>query len=192
MPPESQNLRNELAFHYYTDATDFLARFDFLIEEYSKTMRFKCFVDLLMGFECILKSHIFLSSTKESMVEIYKNDIRKSGHKLSNLADEAKFLSPDIYQRIKVELGQYDILIRYSIDGYANFIPSYLLSKDNKFNFSNTLTNTTWLTEKRNLLEGMINSTSIEFQREWSMDFPELVADEQELMEFFESVKIIK
>lgn len=192
MQSSNQNLRNELAFHYYTDATDFLTRFDLLIEEYSKTMRLKCFVDLLMGFECILKCHIFLSSTKENMNEVYKEDIRDSGHNLSALADKAKFLHHDIYQKIKIELGEYNILVRYSIDGYANFIPSYLLGKDSKFNFSETLLNTIWISEKRDLLEKMINSTSSEFQEDASMDLQESIRDEQELCAFLEKVRIIK
>lgn len=124
MKSYSQNLRKTLAFHYYEDAQDFLYRFDHLLDEYSKTKLMKCFVDLLMGFECILKCHIFLSSTKEDMIEIYKKDIRLSSHDLSKLADKATFLPSDIYQKIKVELGQYNVLVRYSLDGYANFIPS--------------------------------------------------------------------
>src|SRR5687767_6953974 len=104
MKIHNHNLRKELARHYYTDAQDFLERFDHLVDEHSKTKRMKCFVDLLMGFECILKCHIFLSSTKENMIEIYKEDIRDSSHDLSKLAVKAKFLPFDFYQKIKAEL----------------------------------------------------------------------------------------
>lgn len=194
MKIHNHNLRKELAFHYYTDAQDFLDRFDHLVDEYSKTKRMKCFVDLLMGFECILKCHIFLSSTKENMTEIYKEDIRGkgNGHDLSKLADKAKFLSAEVYQKIKVELGQHNVFARYSLDGYANFIPSYLLAKDSNFNYSETLANTDWIIKKRNILECMINDTSSEFQGDVSMDLQELTRGEQELMDFLEAVRIIQ
>lgn len=193
MKLQSDDLRKNIAFHYYEDALDFLYRFDHLVDDYSKTKRMKCFVDLLMGFECILKCHIFLSNAKDNMIEIYQEDIRGkgNGHDLSRLADEAKFLPADVYQEVKVELGPYNVFARYSLDGYANFIPSYVLAKDAKFNYSETLANTDWINKKRNLYK-LIDNTSSEVQGDVSMDLQELERNEQELMDFLKAVKIIK
>jgi hypothetical protein len=184
-------LRNDLASHFYTDASDFLERFDILYEVYSKTKRFKCFIDLLMGFECILKSHIFLSHKSSNMVEVYK-EAKGAGHDLNKLADIARFLNDDIYQEIKDELGQYSVFIRYSLDAYENFLPSCIEYERGKYNYSATMTNHSWMMKMRNLLETLIQSTSSEFNGFIELDFVKLFDDSEKMRSFAIQVGVVK
>jgi len=184
-------LRNDLASHFYTDASDFLERFDILYEEYSKTKRFKCFVDLLMGFECILKSHIFLSHKSSNMVEVYK-EARGAGHDLNKLANIARFLNDESYQEIKDELGEYSVFIRYSLDAYENFLPSCIKFKRGKYNYSTTMTNHSWMMKMRNLLEALIQSTSSEFNGFVEFDFENLFDDSEKMRSFAIQVGVVK
>ncbi len=185
------SLRNDLAFHFFTDATDFLDRFDILYEEYSKTKRFKCFVDLLMGFECILKSHIFLSHKSESMEAIYRL-VKKTGHDLSKLADFSSYLDDATYKNVKDELGEYSVFIRYSLDAYEHFLPSFVGFGEGKFNYSSTMTNDAWMMKMRNLLSSLIESTATEFTGFVKMDFDSIFDDEKRLREFAIKVGIVK
>lgn len=184
-------LRNDLASHFYTDASDFLERFDIFYEEYSKTKRFKCFVDLLMGFECILKSHIFLSHKSSDMVEVYK-EARGAGHDLNKLANIARFLNDDSYQVIKDELGEYSVFIRYSLDAYENFLPSCIGFEKEKYNYSATMTNHSWMMKMRNLLEVMIQTTSSEFNGFVEFDFENLFDNSQKMRSFAKKVGVAK
>lgn len=184
-------LRNDLASHFYTDASDFLERFDILYEEYSKTKRFKCFVDLLMGFECILKSHIFLSHESSNMVEVYK-EARGAGHDLSKLANIARFLNDSSYQEIKDELGEYSVFIRYSLDAYENFLPSCIEFERGKYNYSATMTNHSWMIKMRNLLEALIQKTSKEFNGFVELDLDNLFDDAEKMRGFAIQVGVIK
>jgi hypothetical protein len=185
------SLRNDLAFHFFTDATDFLDRFDILYEEYSKTKRFKCFVDLLMGFECILKSHIFLSHKSESMEEIYRL-VKKTGHDLSKLADLSSYLDDATYKNVKDELGEYSVFIRYSLDAYEHFLPSFVGFGEGKFNYSSTMTNDAWMMKMRNLLSSLIDPTATEFTGLVKMDLDNIFDDEKRLREFAIKVGIVK
>lgn len=184
-------LRNDLACHFFTDASDFLGRFDILYEDYSKTKRFKCFVDLLMGFECILKSHIFLSHKSESMEEVYRL-VRKTGHDLRKLADLSSYLDGDIYRNVKNELGEYSVLIRYSLDAYEKFLPSCIGFGEGKFNYSYTMTNHTWMMEMRNLLESLIELTATEFTGFAEIDFDTIFDDAERMREFAIQVGVVK
>lgn len=58
---KSVSVHHSIAEYYWLDARDFLSRFDALWDvETHKTGRIKTFVDLLMGCECALKSHLML------------------------------------------------------------------------------------------------------------------------------------
>jgi len=183
-------LRNDLAFHYYTDASDFLDRFNLLYEHYSKTKRFKCFVDLLMGFECILKSHIFLSHPTDDMKEVYKA-VRKCSHNLDKLASLANYLGATDYQVIKGNLGEYSVLIRYSLDAYENFLPSCAGFGEGKYNYSSTLTNHPWMMSQRDLLQKLINLTSGEFGGFVDLDFDKIVDESRQMREFAKDVGVV-
>jgi hypothetical protein len=184
-------LRNVLACHFYTDAADFLDRFDLLYEEYSKTKRFKCFVDLLMGFECILKSHIFLSHNSSNMEEVY-GCVRKAGHDLNKLADLADFTKNETYQEVKDELGEYSVFIRYSLDAYEKFLPSSFGCGQGKFDYYQTMTNHTWMMKIRDLLNKLVSSTSDEFTGLVEFDFNKLFDEEDETRKFVEKIGITK
>ena len=118
MQIRKNGLRNDLAYYFYADASDFLERFDVFYENYSQTKRFKCFVDLLMGFECILKSHIFLKHKSNNMEEVYKI-VKKAGHDLNKLAELANYENNgEMYNKVKNDLGEYSVFIRYSLNAY--------------------------------------------------------------------------
>ncbi len=186
------DLRTDIARHYFFDASDFLSRFNLLLEDYSKTKRTKCFVDLLMGFECILKSHIVLSHPSNDMVEVYKV-VRSAGHNLVKLSDLAKYSkNRDPYEKVKRELGQFSVFIRYSIDAYENFFPSFIPRGDSNFDYSSTLTNHPWLIEMRDLLKILISETNKEFCGEVTMDIGQILDTEQQMRDFAIKVGIIK
>lgn len=184
-------LRNDLACHFFTDARDFLERFDILYEEYSKTKRFKCFVDLLMGFECILKSHVFLSHKNESMEDVYRL-VKRAGHNLSNLADLSCYLDDDIYRNVKDELGEYSVFIRYSLDAYENFLPSCVGFGKGRFDYSSTMTNHTWMMKMRNLLASLIEPTVTEFTGFVEIDFDTIFDDAERMREFAINAGVVK
>lgn len=164
-----------------------------MLEDYSKTKRAKCFVDLLMGFECILKSHAFLSHKSENMEEAYREIIRGAKHDLEKLSDLACY--PDsqfLYKKIKHELGKFSICLRYSLDAHENFFPSFLFYENAKFDFSKTLANDSWLRNMRNLLEELTRKVDSEFGGIVGSDLDELVASEKRMREFVLRVGIIK
>lgn len=186
------NLRTDIARHYFTDACDFLSRFDFLLEDYSKTKRAKCFVDLLMGFECILKSHAFLSHRSNNMEEVY-TEIRHAKHNLEKLSDLASYFpGRDLYEHTKRELGAFSVFLRYSLDAYESFFPSVLPRDEAAFDYSKTLANHPWLIEMRNLLKRLIDGVSDEFGGILTFDLTAIIASEERMREFVLRVGIIK
>ena len=191
MKIRKSGLRNNLASHFCTDASDFLERFDILYEEYSKTKRFKCFVDLLMGFECILKSHIFLSHKSRNMEEVYRQ-VKRAGHDLNKLADLANFAENVVYQKVKEELGEYSVVIRYSLDAYENFLPSCIDFGEAKYNYSSTLTNDTWMKNMRDLLESLIQPTYKEFNGLAEFNLDSIVDDAERMRQFVIQVGVVK
>ena len=102
------SVHHSIAEYYWLDARDFLSRFDALWEvEAHKTGRIKTFVDLLMGCECALKSHIMLGLLEKCPKEAYST-LRKASHKISTLADSAT-LNKDrsTYDFLKNELSTF-------------------------------------------------------------------------------------
>jgi hypothetical protein len=184
------DLRNEIAEHYYIDALDFLSRFDALLEDYSKTKRMKCFVDLLMGFECALKAHIFLSNSTTTVEVVYKK-VRRIGHDLSQLADMSNYLvDRGLYEKAKNDLEEFNVFLRYSLDAYESFFPSYLPRESAKLNWSATLTNYPWLINVRNLLKTLIVAVSEEFFGYVTADIEVLLEAEERMRSFAEKVKL--
>lgn len=185
MQKYKNDLKTDIARYYFVDASDFLFRFDTLLESgYSKTRHIKCFVDLLMGFECILKSHVLMGDKINSIPEAYKV-LKKSSHNLSKLCDKANYLESRLkYEKVKNELGEFHVALRYSLDAYESFFPSFLPREDAKIDYSKTLTSFRWLKEMRNLLDELIGSIKDEFCGWVELDFDELIKSEIEMREF--------
>ncbi len=142
MPETIPSLHAQIASAYIQDANDFLSRFEALKEDYSKTKRMKSFVDLLMGFECALKAHIFLSEPYIAAELTYKK-IKSASHNISALAGLACFISDKgIYEKTAHLLGNFSVFLRYSLDGYESFFPSGLAQEEAIASFSATLANT--------------------------------------------------
>ena len=143
-----------------------------------------------MGFECILKSHIFLSHPTDDMKEVYKA-VRKCSHNLDKLASLANYLGATDYQVIKGNLGEYSVLIRYSLDAYENFLPSCAGFGEGKYNYSSTLTNHPWMMSQRDLLQKLINLTSGEFGGFVDLDFDKIVDESRQMREFAKDVGVV-
>jgi hypothetical protein len=186
------DLKAEIARAYLRDSIDFLFRFDLLLEEYSKSKRMKCFVDLLMGFECALKAHIFLSDGDQAAEELYAQ-VRKCGHNLTKLTRLAHF-TPDekVYQKVEEQLGTFSVVLRYSLDSYESFFPSGLSREEADYNYSETLANHRWLIEIRGLLNSLIEPINNELSGMVDLDLEEILDSEKRLRDFALKVGIVK
>lgn len=143
-----------------------------------------------MGFECALKAHIFLSDSSTTVELVYKK-VRKSSHDLSQLADMSSYLvDRGLYEKVKNDLGEFNVFLRYSLDAYESFFPSYLPREYAKLNWSVTLTNYPWLIEMRSLLKTMIVAVSEEFCGYVTADIEELLEAEERMRSFAEKVRL--
>lgn len=181
---------NTIAEHYYRDANDFASRFDLLWEapaQLHKMGRIKSFIDLLMCCECALKCHVFLSHHAEAPREVYCK-VRKYGHNIGRLADYATFLddrSP--YDHLKTNLGDFSVFLRYSLDAYETFFPSYMDRKDAEVNYSTTIGNNPWVLEIRSNLNTLLSSTQESFSGFVTDDLEALFTHEKQMKEFADS-----
>lgn len=141
-------LHLDIAKHYLEDARDFIYRFEVFINlPLSKTQRSKAFVDLYMASECVLKAHIFASATTDKLDETYRK-VRKIGHNISKLSDEAHFLTDrNDYKYLKDELDRFNVFIRYSLDSSEFFFPSGKDKAEAKVDSTVTISNLTWLSQ---------------------------------------------
>lgn len=147
-----------LAEHYYLDALDFTNRFDFFWErELHKSSRIKSFVDLLMASECVLKAHCVLGLLNQPAEEVYAQ-IRRYGHKISTLADNAYFLQDrNQYELIHSYLGSFSVDIRYSLDFYDIFFPLQINNRAPTLNYSATVGNNSWVLKVRECLNLLLD-----------------------------------
>lgn len=190
MPDIIPSLHAQIASAYIRDANDFLSRFENLKEDYSKTKRMKSFVDLLMGFECALKAHIFLSPPYVSAEETYKA-IRRVGHNINTLSSIPCFV-PDkvVYQKSASILGNFSVFLRYSLDGYESFFPSGIAQEEASASFSATLANPIWLNEVVALLQELIDPTIEPLSGH--VDFDNFLESEIEMRNFVLAVGIAR
>jgi len=174
-----------LGEHYYADARDFASRFDRLWEmELHKSGRIKTFVDLLMGCECALKSHIFLGRENEDTKSVYRA-VRKMGHDIGKLADYANYLSErSLYERVKDQLGTLSVFLRYSLDAYETFWPSALNVKEARCNHSRTIGSHRWVMNVRSMLEELLAAVNSEYSGIVDSDLARLIEHERAMCEF--------
>ena len=178
-----------IAEHYHRDAWDFASRFDVLWENQThKTGRIKSFVDLLMGCECALKSHVILGRLSDDPKVVY-SIIRKASHQIGALAQAACYLqdrSP--YETLEQRLQAFSVFIRYSLDAYETFFPSYIERHEAKLNYSQTIGNNPWVLEIRALLGNLLESSSGTFSGFVTDDINAIIEHEKQMKEFMESI----
>ncbi|MDP2030012.1 MAG: hypothetical protein Q8K12_10285 [Thiobacillus sp.] len=181
---------HSLAEHFHRDALDFAARFDLLWEAgpvMHKMGRTKTFTDLLLGCECALKAHAFLSHLDGNPVEIYRQ-VRKHGHRIGDLADYAELLDDrTTYSRLKEELAPFPVFLRYSLDAYETFFPSFVDRATADLNYSKTIGNNAWVLQIRECLESMNVHSGERFGGFVTDSLEELFAHEKAMKEFAEA-----
>lgn len=183
------SVQHSVAGFYYRDARDFAARFDTLWEDQlHKTGRIKSFVDLVMGCECALKSHVFLSRLDQDPDKTYKQ-IRRAGHSTKKLSVLASFLADrSLYENVGAKLAPFSVLVRYSLDAYSTFFPALSDWADAPINHTATVGNNTWVLGVREDLQQLIDSSSPEFTGFVSDDIVAIIQNEQELEAFMRRV----
>ena len=190
MDTKPLSVMHTLAEHFHRDAIDFVSRFDLLWEAgplMHKMGRTKTFIDLLMGCECALKCHGFLSHLTEQPRDVYRR-IRSFGHNIANLADYATFLQDrTYYNHLKNRLATFPVFLRYSLDAYETFFPSFLDRSNAELNYSQTIGNNAWVLEIREALEGLNTSVTDQLSGFVTTDLEALFAHEKQMREFAES-----
>lgn len=151
------SLLHAIAEHYLRDAQDFAARFDVLWEtQLHKTGRIKSFIDLTMSCECALKSHVALGRINDDARDVYL-DIRSASHQIATLASAAQLMTDRTnYDQLATRLQDFRVELRYSLDSYGAFFPSYTDRLYAKLNYSKTIGNNAWVLETRALLTPLL------------------------------------
>ena len=183
------SVQHSIADFYHRDARDFASRFDTLWEDQlHKTGRIKSFVDLVMGCECALKSHVFLSRLDRDPDETYKL-VRKAGHNAERLSMLATFLEDrSLYERAGSKLAPFSVIVRYSLDAYSTFFPALSDWADAPINHAATVGSNAWVLGVRADLQELIDSSSAELTGLVSSDLDAIFRNEQELEDFMRRV----
>ena len=180
---------HSVAEYYHHDAADFAERFDILWENQThKTGRIKTFVDLLMGCECELKTHVTLSHLKDDAVETYRR-VKKAGHSIDRLAEMAHFMEDrSHYDFLKDNLHGLSVFIRYSLDAYGTFFP-FFDYEDAEVNYSMTIGNNLWVLTIRDHLASMISASNGEFTGFVSSDLEAIFNNETQIELFMKKIR---
>jgi hypothetical protein len=178
---------HSVAEHFHRDAIDFAERFDLLWENSNlmhKMGRTKSFVDLLMGCECSLKSHALLSIAGHSPSEVYRR-VRSCGHNIEKLACLAAFL-PDrtAYEHLANDLKELPVHIRYSLDAYETFFPTFIDQESANQNYSATIGNNRWVLQIRETLHLLNSAMTEEFRGDISTNLEQIIQQETEFRVF--------
>jgi len=127
-----------------------------------KSGRTKSFVDLMMGCECALKAHVFISRTSEDCPTIYRR-IRDAGHHIAQLMPLASFMEDRThYNRLEEKLGKLGVSIRYSLDADGLFFP-LIPSNREALSYSQLVGSEVWVQEVRESLKALIDAALDEF-----------------------------
>lgn len=188
MQAKPLSLLHSIAEHYLQDGQDFAARFDVLWEsQLHKTGRIKSFVDLLMACECTLKSHVALGRVDEKPQEVYRT-IRRAGHEIAPLAANAKFMADRTnYDELTARLQGFSVFVRYSLDAYETFFPSYAERHEAKLNYTRTIGNNAWVLETRALLEPLLVAANDALSGFVSNDIGAILEQERLMKEFMDA-----
>lgn len=127
-----------------------------------KSGRTKSFVDLMMGCECALKAHVFISSTSDNCPAIYRR-IREAGHHVAQLVPLASFMEDRThYDRLEKKLSKLGVSIRYSLDADGLFFPLIPGSRE-ALSYSQNVGSEVWVKEVRESLAALIDAARDEF-----------------------------
>ncbi|WP_186033981.1 hypothetical protein [Burkholderia gladioli] len=185
------SILHEVGQLYAFDAHDFAERFDIIWDRVTiKSGRIKSFVDLLMGIECALKSHIALAGARDELepAATYKK-LRLASHDIARLAGCADLL-PDrtSYSEIACRLGKYSVFLRYSIDATEAFFPWYAGQDEARFNYSSTIGSEAWMRETRSMLNPLLAAAFEVVTGEDSSSIDSIFEHEKAMKEFVDSV----
>lgn len=183
------SIHRTLAEFYLRDADDFAQRFDCLWEELlQKNSRIKTFVDLLMGIECALKAHIFMSSQKEDPISVYRQ-IRSRGHSIDKLVEISNWMhNRDIYTELAKRLQPFSVFVRYRFDADQTFFPALMERDQADINYSTSIGRNAWVLEIRDMLEQLSRALYGEFNGFITDDLLNIFTHEQELSDFYKKV----
>lgn len=183
------SIHRSLAEFYLRDADDFAQRFDCLWEELlQKNSRIKTFVDLLMGIECALKAHIFMSRQDEDPIKLYK-EIRSRGHSIDKLVEIADWMQErDIYIELAKKLQPFSVFVRYRFDADQTFFPALVERDQADINYSTSIGRNAWVLEIRDMLEQLSRALYKEFSGFTTDDLLNIFTHEQELSDFYKQV----
>lgn len=187
---KSVSLLHSIAEHYLHDAHDFARRFDLLWEAMpNKTGRIKSFVDLLFACECILKCHIALDRTEENPNVVFK-DIIKAGHSIGKLVKLANCTRDQThYDELGTRLDGLSVFLRYSLNAYESFFPSYIARHEARLNYSQTLGNNEWVLETRALIEPLLHTANEALSGFVTDDIGVILENERQMNEFMTRLK---
>lgn len=176
------SVHHTISEYYWLDAIDFLSRFDALWDfEKHKTGKIKIFVDLLMGCECALKSHVMLGFERLEPKGAYSK-LRSASHRISTLADAAQLNSDrSDYNFLKKELSDFQIKIRYSLEAYDTFFPMQCNWNDADINYTKTIGCHPWVISIRNALSRLIEYLNPYFRGIVSNDLAALFENDNEV-----------
>lgn len=186
-PQKPLSVLHDLADHFFRDALDFGTRFDQLWEAgllMHKMGRTKSFVDLMIGCECALKAHCFLSHLEDDPEVVYR-EVRRRGHNIDQLAAYATLISDrSDYEALNTNLARFSVFLRYSIDAYETFFPSYQERELAELNYSRTIGNNAWVLDIRACLERLNAALSDRLGGWVTDDLEAILTHEKRMMDF--------
>ena len=176
-PPEIRSL----AQLYYLDARDYAERFDEMWERQThKSGRIKSFIDLLMGCECALKSHVVLSLPDSELRSVYRK-VRELGHGVGELASAASLMADRrTYDALAESCSTFKVGLRYSVE-FDNRFFSPCRDEPEAYEYGATIGSHDWVLRVRKELAALIDEVSPWFQGE-----------AMEISEILESARLLK
>lgn len=182
MNTKSISALKTIAEYYQRDSEDFLEKFLILRDQgLRRTARIKNFIDLAMGCECILKSHIALGRLQEDPKLVY-SEIKSASHDIGKLANLANYMTNrEYYDEIASALSNINVFNRYSLEAELTFFPNFRSHTLADVNYSNTIGNYPWVTKLTENLEILIKNSINEFNGEVTSDFSELMKNDSEV-----------
>ncbi len=150
----------EVSNHFLHDAIDFEIRYDFCIHsdgplfDTPRSRRAKCFVDLRMGVESILKSLICYFEHDERKGKRLVNWIEKYGHNIDKMMRKVEPHLPDtIDEKHKIaliKLNDLPVGLRYRLDTW-NF------RGNREYLYYETIGSDSWLDTVHNALKVLVD-----------------------------------
>lgn len=155
----NDDLRKEIAGFFLTDSSNYLARYDALINVFTDiSTRSKLLVDLLFSFECSLKSLIFLRSNvdeKQTYKQIKTHNLSQLLSKIdtAQIQPIADFISNE-------KLDDISVGVRYTLEANIKFREDGTLGTK----YYSTIASPSWTSEvykKAKELNEFVRSESI-------------------------------